>query len=75
MDSISDDPNRNGACNAHGAPPDLEGVWRVERTGGLLPPMVGVRKRIEGARSETRVGPLAGWPFEIERCQEGFALV
>jgi hypothetical protein len=68
LDSISDDPNRNGACNAHGALPDLEGVWRVERAGGLLPPMVGVRKRIEGARGETRVDPLADWPFEIERC-------
>ena len=62
MDSISDDPNRNGACNAHGALPhgalphgalpDLEGVWRVERAGGLLPPMAGVRKRIEGARRD-----------------------
>jgi ferritin-like metal-binding protein YciE len=75
MDSRSDDPNRNGACNAHGPSPDLEGLWRVERAGGLLPPMAGVRKRIEGARGETRVGPLAGWPFEIERRPEGFALV
>jgi ferritin-like metal-binding protein YciE len=75
MDSISDDPNRNGACSAHGAPPDLEGLWRVERAGGVLSPMAGVRKRIEGARGETRIGPLAGWPFEIERRPECFALV
>jgi ferritin-like metal-binding protein YciE len=80
MDSISDDPNRNGACNAHGALPhgalpDLEGVWRVERAGGLLPPMAGVRKRIEGARGETRLGLLADWPFGIERRPECFALV
>jgi ferritin-like metal-binding protein YciE len=40
-----------------------------------LPPLAGVWKRIEGARGETRVGPLAGWPFEIERRPEGFALV
>jgi len=39
---------------------DLEGLWRVERVGGFLPPMVGVRKRIGGASGETRVGPLVG---------------
>jgi len=54
---------------------DLEGLWRVERVGGVLPPMVGVRKRIEGASGETRVGPLVGWPFGVERRGEGFALV
>jgi ferritin-like metal-binding protein YciE len=75
MDSRSDGPNRNSARIPHGASPDLEGVWRVERTGGLLPPMAGVRKRIEGARGETRAGPLVGWPFGIERRPEGFALV
>jgi hypothetical protein len=26
----------------------LDGEWQVIRTGGLLPPLVGVRKRIEG---------------------------
>jgi ferritin-like metal-binding protein YciE len=54
---------------------NLEGLWRVERTGGLLPPMVGVRKRIENARGETLLGPLAGWPFGVERRRGGFALV
>ncbi len=36
---------------------DLNGVWNVERTGGLLPPMLGVRKHISGARGVTTLGP------------------
>jgi hypothetical protein len=43
----------------------LDGQWNVRRTGGLLPPMVGVRKRISGDRGETRVGPLPGLPFRV----------
>jgi ferritin-like metal-binding protein YciE len=43
----------------------LDGVWEVERTGGALPPLVGVRKRIHGARGTTVVGPLPGSPFEV----------
>ena len=54
---------------------NLEGDWRVERLGGLLPPMGGVWKRIRGERGETRVGPLPGWPFRVERCEERVALV
>ena len=45
---------------------DLDGVWRVRRTGGLLPPLVGVTKRISGDRGETRVGRLAGVPFVVQ---------
>jgi hypothetical protein len=45
----------------------LDGVWRVERTGGLLPPLLGVRKRIEGGHGETRLGPLPGIPFDVDR--------
>jgi len=37
--------------------------------------MIGVWKHIEGVRGETRVGPLVGWPFAVERRREGFALV
>jgi ferritin-like metal-binding protein YciE len=37
---------------------DLDGTWDVKRTSGLLPPMVGVRKRIRGASGETLLGPL-----------------
>ncbi len=44
----------------------LDGLWDVRRTGGLLPPMIGVRKRIHGPRGETRVGPLPGLPFRVE---------
>ena len=43
---------------------DLDGVWRVERTGGLLPPLLGVRKRIAGDRGWTALGPLR-WPFGV----------
>jgi hypothetical protein len=48
---------------------DLDGVWRVERTAGLLPPLVGVRKEIRGSRGETRVGPLPGAPFDVDGLQ------
>jgi hypothetical protein len=37
---------------------DVDGLWTVERAGGALPPMPGVRKRIHGTRGETVVGPL-----------------
>jgi ferritin-like metal-binding protein YciE len=37
---------------------DLDGIWLVERAGGALPPMRGVRKRIRGSRGETIAGPL-----------------
>lgn len=54
---------------------ELEGEWKIERLGGLLPPMVGIRKRIYGARGETRFGILPVWPFRIERRVGGVALV
>jgi ferritin-like metal-binding protein YciE len=38
---------------------ELDGVWNVERTGGLLPPMLGVRKEIHGAHGRTLVGRVA----------------
>ena len=51
----------------HAAPSGaLDGVWRVERVSGLLPPLVGVRKEISGARGMTRVGPGPGVPFRVE---------
>jgi ferritin-like metal-binding protein YciE len=37
---------------------DLDGTWNVERRGGLLPPLVGMRKRIAGARGRTTLGPV-----------------
>jgi hypothetical protein len=44
----------------------LDGVWRVVRTGGLLPPLVGVRKRIANGRGVTSVGSLPGAGFTVE---------
>ena len=47
----------------------------MERFGGFLPPMLGLRKRIRGDRGETRVGALPGWPFRVERRKGRVALV
>jgi hypothetical protein len=44
---------------------ELDGEWTVERTGGLLPPLVGVRKRIRAGRGVTALGPLPGVPFDV----------
>jgi hypothetical protein len=44
---------------------ELDGVWNVRRLGGLLPPLVGVRKHIQGGSGETAVGPLPGVPFDV----------
>lgn len=44
---------------------ELTGVWRLRRTGGLLPPLTGVHKRILGASGTTRIGPLPGAPFDV----------
>jgi hypothetical protein len=43
----------------------LEGDWQVIRTGGFLPPLVGVRKHIEGDRGWTSLGPLPGLAFDV----------
>ena len=43
---------------------ELDGEWEVRRTGGLLPPLYGVRKRIEGGRGRTALGPLHS-PFDV----------
>jgi ferritin-like metal-binding protein YciE len=37
---------------------ELDGVWEVRRTGGALPPLVAVRKRVHGRTGETLFGPL-----------------
>lgn len=42
----------------------LDGTWDVRRTGGLLPPLLGVRKRIAGGRGRTLVGG-ASAPFDV----------
>ena len=43
---------------------ELDGVWEVRRVGGLLPPLYGVRKQIEGVRGRTTVGPIRA-PFDV----------
>jgi ferritin-like metal-binding protein YciE len=43
----------------------LDGTWDVERTGGVLPPLYGVSKRIEGTRGETLVAGRLGVPFQV----------
>lgn len=53
----------------------VEGEWRVERMGGLLTPMTGIRKRIHGGSGVTRVGPLPVWSFRCERKEWGVELI
>jgi hypothetical protein len=45
---------------------ELDGVWKVERLSGLLPPLVAVRKRISGSSGHTTVGPFPAAPFVVE---------
>jgi len=46
--------------------PELDGLWNVRRTGGLLPPLYGVRKRIHGTRGETLLPRgMVGVPFDV----------
>ena len=51
--------------SAPGSSDRLQGEWRVERASGLLPPLYGVKKRIDGDRGETLVGSLVGLPFRV----------
>jgi ferritin-like metal-binding protein YciE len=44
---------------------ELDGLWEVQRVGGALPPLVGVRKRIAGESGWTEVGPVHV-PFRVE---------
>ena len=44
---------------------ELDGVWDVRRLGGLLPPMLAVRKVVHGGTGETKLGPLPGAPFDV----------
>jgi hypothetical protein len=45
---------------------ELDGDWSVQRLSGLLPPLLGVRKRIRGDRGSTAIGPLPGFPFDVD---------
>jgi hypothetical protein len=56
-------PGTAGKANRVG---ELDGVWNVARVSGLLPPLLGVRKRIRGDRGETALGALPGVPFAVD---------
>ncbi len=43
---------------------ELDGTWNVERVSGFLPPLLGVRKQIDGDRGRTTVGPVRA-PFDV----------
>ena len=45
---------------------DLDGVWDVRRVSGALPPLNGVRKRIDGDHGETVVVRGPGMPFDVK---------
>jgi hypothetical protein len=44
---------------------ELDGKWDVTREGGLLPPLLGVHKRISGEHGVTTLGPLR-FPFTVD---------
>lgn len=45
---------------------ELDGIWDVRRTGGLLPPMFGVRKQIHATHGKTLLrGGAIGVPFDV----------
>ena len=54
-------PGRAGSLSAK----RLEGVWEVERVGGLLPPLFGVRKVIDAGDGKTTIGPFGCLPFDV----------
>jgi hypothetical protein len=66
MTGTNDSP---GHVSAPGELPEagggLDGLWQVERTGGLLPPLYGVQKRIAGGSGWTTIGRLPGAPFDV----------
>src|SRR5262249_26448582 len=43
----------------------LDGVWKVRRLGGALPPLVGVTKHVRGDRGGTRGAPRGRVPFDV----------
>ena len=45
---------------------ELDGVWEVRRVDGLLPPLYGVRKRIDGGAGMTILAlGVLGLPFDV----------
>jgi hypothetical protein len=46
---------------------ELDGDWDVQRVSGALPPLVGIRKRIEGERGATVLPGGLDVPFAVVR--------
>ena len=44
---------------------ELDGIWKVERVGGALPPLGDCRKRIHGRHGTTEFSHAPGMPFEV----------
>jgi ferritin-like metal-binding protein YciE len=44
---------------------ELDGVWKVERVGGALPPLPGCVKRIRGTHGTTEFSHVPGMPFDV----------
>jgi ferritin-like metal-binding protein YciE len=44
---------------------ELDGIWRVERVGGALPPLLGCVKRIHGTHGTTEFRYVPGMPFDV----------
>src|SRR5437763_5952352 len=44
---------------------ELDGVWRVDRVGGVLPPLHGCVKRINGSQGTTEFPRVPGMPFDV----------
>jgi hypothetical protein len=49
--------------------PELDGEWDVRRVSGALPPLVGIRKRIDGERGATVLAGGLGVPFVVVGCE------
>ena len=45
---------------------ELDGTWVVRRVSGALPPLVGVRKRIDGSSGATALLGAPGIPFDVD---------
>ena len=64
--SIGGNGSFRGGTSRQISPVDeLDGVWDVRRVGGLLPPMIGVRKEISGPSGTTKIGPIPGASFDV----------
>ena len=52
---------------------DLDGRWKLRRTGGLLPPLRMLHKRIDGGHGATHLTGPVRVPFDVKLGEEGRA--